>query len=255
MTWAQCTFAYCFLVLIPTMGAITARRYGQQGKSRFSGFVKGTFIGGITFIACCVVAKVSFPRYPAEPLSEWIANAFTLPMPAVCLLLARRSPKINAENRGISRRAAVIIGLLYIGCVGLGFRATLWGFRTELPWSAKEIHEHSWSSSIPADHAYWLKARITRPEFDAYITKWNLTLYSQTPPSPAVSPGQSDTNISRGDWRPPNWSTHVAAPGATGLSWWDPSPDLSETYFKVYPTGGLNVKYERGYLYLHSFDN
>jgi hypothetical protein len=255
MTWAQCTFAYCFLVFIPTMGAITARRYRKEGKSRFSGFVAGTFLGGITFIACCLLAKVSFPRYPAEPLSEWIANAFTLPMPAACLLLAWRSPKIDVENGGISRRAALMIGVLYIGCVGLGLRATMWEFRTALPWSAREVHEYSWSSSIPADHTYWLKARITRPEFDAYITKWDLTLYSRTPPSSAVSPGQTDTNINRDDWRGPNWNTHDPMLRKSELSWWDPSPDLSETYFKAYRTGALQAKYEGGYLYFRSWDH
>jgi hypothetical protein len=231
MTWAQCTFAYCFLVFIPTMGAITARRYRKEGKSRFSGFVAGTFLGGITFIGCCLLAKVSFPRYPAEPLSEWIANAFTLPMPAACLLLAWRSPKIDVENGGISRRAALMIGVLYIGCVGLGLRATMWEFRTALPWSAREVHEYSWSSSIPADHTYW------------------------TPPSSAVSPGQTDTNINRDDWRGPNWNTHDPMLRKSELSWWDPSPDLSETYFKAYRTGALQAKYEGGYLYFRSWDH
>jgi hypothetical protein len=37
-------------------------------------------------------------------------------------------------------------------------------------------------------------------------------------------------------------------------SWWDPSPDLSETYSRSHGIGGTFAKYERGYLYLHSWD-
>lgn len=50
MTWAQNTFALCFLIMVPTMGLVTAACYRQRGRSRFSGFIAGTFIGGMTFI-------------------------------------------------------------------------------------------------------------------------------------------------------------------------------------------------------------
>lgn len=87
MTWAQNTFALCFLILVPTMGLVTAACYRQRGRSRFSGFVAGTFIGGMTFIGCCLLAMLCFPRYPMEEISEWVANAFTLPLLGACLLL------------------------------------------------------------------------------------------------------------------------------------------------------------------------
>jgi hypothetical protein len=162
MTWAQNTFALCFLFLVPAMGFLLAGRFRQQGRSRFQGFVNGTFLGGMTFIGCCVLAKLCFPRYPHERISEWIANAFTLPLLGTGLLLAWFFPRIDSTQKQFSRRWSCILGVLYLGCVGLGFRGTLWGFRTALPWSASEIHDCGDWSVMPADGVYWLKARITR---------------------------------------------------------------------------------------------
>ena len=255
MTWAQNTFALCFLIMVPTMGLVTAACYRQRGRSRFSGFVAGTFIGGMTFVGCCILAKLCFPRYPIEEISEWVANAFTLPLFGACLLLTWFFPAIGPERKHFRRRWSVIIGILYLGCVGLGFRGTLWGFRTALPWSASDIHDYGWSAGIPADHTYYLRARVTRPEFDAYVAKLELKLYKPEQPSQTENPTGSGTFDPNKVLQTPYWGDRGAQPKGRLDPWWDPSPDLSETYYRPYRTGCTFAKYERGYLYLHSFDN
>ncbi len=254
MTWAQLTFLYCFLILIPTMGILMAVRFRQRGRSGLLGFIAGTFLGGMTFIGCCVVAKLCFPRYGLEPISEWVANAFTLPLLGVGLLLVWGFPRLAPERKRFGRRWSVAIGVLYLGCVGLGFRSSLWGFRTALPWSASEIHDYGESWAIPADHTYFLRARVTRQEFDAYVAKLGLKLYKPEQPSQTENPTGSGSFDPNKMLETPDWGDRGAQPKGWLDPWWDPSPDLSETYYQPYRTGCTFAKYERGYLYLRSFD-
>lgn len=258
MTWAQNTFLYCFPILIPTMGILMAGRFRQRGRSRFLGFIVGTFLGGMTFIGCCVVAKLCFPRYPLESISEWVANAFTLPMLGAGLLLTWRFPRLAPERKQFGRRWSVVIGVLYLGCVGIGYRATLWRYRTVLPWSASEIHDSNNWGALTSDGMYWLKARITRAEFDAYVAEFNLKPYIPDPrASDSESGGIGVPGLPKFGLEP-LWGW--AGPRTHGTRdsgwdpWWDPSRELTETHYSRRGMAWTFAKYERGYLYLHSYD-
>jgi hypothetical protein len=258
MTWAQNTFFYCFPILIPTMGILMAGRFRQRGRSGLLGFIAGTFLGGMTFIGCCVVAKLCFPRYPLELISEWVANAFTLPILGTGLLFTWRFPRLAPERKKFGRRWSVALGALYLGCVGIGYYAILPTYRTALPWSASEIHDSSNWGALPSDGIYWLKARITRAEFDAYVAEFNLKRYTPSPPpSGSESGGGSIPGLPKFGLEP-LWGWGGPRTHGTKDSgwdpWWDPSRELAETYYSRRGMAWTFAKYERGYLYLHRAD-
>jgi len=129
--------------------------------------------------------------------------------------------------------------------VSIGFLATVsivvflwarfheWGFRRELPWSAKDVHERYDSDVLLPDYSYNLKAKITQGEFRLYVTKFGLTPHTSTrqyseSPDPILN-WQSATN-----------------------SWWDPSDSMQNTFVWQGGTTWTFAKYERGHLYLES---
>ena len=52
-----------------------------------------------------------------------------------------------------------------------------WSFRTELPDDATDIKEFSYSEM---DYTYYLKANISRTQFEEYISHFEMSLHSDT---------------------------------------------------------------------------
>ncbi|MFN7140236.1 MAG: hypothetical protein ACK4UN_12950, partial [Limisphaerales bacterium] len=140
MTWAQATFAYCFAVLVPVAGFLFAKRRRQQGRSGIGGFFLGSGAMFLALVGCCLLAVALFPKYPAVPTSEWLANAFTLPAIAVVLLILWW-PRPAVDQKKLVVRWSAIFLAFYVAGVVFTFRMTLWPYRAALPWNAREIRE------------------------------------------------------------------------------------------------------------------
>lgn len=235
MTWAQCTFAFCFVVLIPAVGVLTAIRLKREGKSLLKGFFLGSGINLLTFVACCFIAHALFPRYPGQPVPELLANAFALPVPvagvAVIWFVSRDRTK---SRRFCLFSSAIVVALFTIG-VYLCYEGTLWSFRKALPSSAQDIHESYWTDTLLPDYDYKLKAKITEEEFRRYVAKFGLTPHTTTRK-------YSDLVVCL-DW---------AASPEFRRGWWDPSTSLDSTFVWQSNTVWTYAKYERGHLYLQS---
>lgn len=110
-------------------------------------------------------------------------------------------------------------------------------WRTSLPATATEVKEHAWADGFLPDYDYYLRARITKPEFDKFVQDLELTPHK-------------DTRIYSESY-PLSWSGHL-----TGDSeWWNPTDDLQGTFVREGGTTWLYAKYEEGFLYFRSFDH
>jgi hypothetical protein len=222
VTWAQATFAYCFLVLVPLVGIFFRRRWKLAGKSPIIGFFFGAALMFFAMIGCCVLAKASFPHYPNQDVSEWVANAFTLP--AILAVMATfKWPPPNPERKAFFKRWAFVLVSAYV--LGIGFTrwSTLWPHRRALPWSASEIHERSCTDMLLPDFDYYLKAKISRPEFLEYVGKFGLEKEIA-----AEEYGSGKNN-----------------------DWWDPSGKV-EAYSLAGKDWSMRAIYCRGYIYVHA---
>lgn len=234
MTWAQGTFAFCFGIIVPAVGVLSAVGVRREGKSALKGFAFAFGVTLLALVACCFIAHFLFPRYPSEPIPEVVANAFTLPTVVVglCMILftCRRS---SLRFRSVSSTALIV---LYLVGIFLSYQFFTWGFRKALPYAASDIHESYWEDSLLPDYGYHLKAKVTEGQFRAYIAGFRLTPHTPTRIYSdyvgCLAWGRSDPPLNR--------------------SWWDPSPSLESTHVsQAYHTWTF-AKYERGYLYLES---
>lgn len=110
------------------------------------------------------------------------------------------------------------------------------GFRKALPFSTWDIQESYWSDGFLPDYSYCLKAKMTREEFEAYISRFGLTLNPTIP------------DLGRDEMPSPSWGGPWG-----GASWWDVTSTMDSTYYEWPKLDNWTLaKYEHGYLYLHS---
>jgi hypothetical protein len=114
-----------------------------------------------------------------------------------------------------------------------------WLFHRNLPRTAEEVHEWSWSDGFLSDYTYLLTARMRKEEFDAYITTLGLTLH--TPNRKYEEPAVP-------------WLDWGAVPDEK-TSWWNPSPSLDSTFVDQGHDTWTYAKYENGRLYLKSLNH
>jgi len=235
MTWAQGTFAYCFGILVPVVGVLSALRLRRERRPWFKGFI---FASGAMFLAlvfCCLIAKLCFPHYSNQHPPELIANAFTVPSVVAGIAVIWYVSNTRLGSRRFCTFASALVLVLYLGGLLLCYEAFTWSFRKALPWSAREVHESYMTDTLLPDYGYQLKARITEKEFRDYIARFDLTPHTATRT-------YSDDLVCL-SWR--------YGPGFEG-GWWDPSDSLDATFVWQGDTTWTFAKYEHGYLYLSS---
>jgi hypothetical protein len=235
MTWAQGTFAFCFGILVPMVGLVSAMRHKREGKSRFNGFVLGSGAMFLALAACSLLAILCFPKYPRQEVPELLANAFTLPGLAAAIAVIWLVPRKPIGSLWFCQMASVIAVVLYLAGVALCYEAFTWPFRRALPWSAHQVHEWYWTDTLIPDYSYQLKAKITEEEFRRYVTRFGLT------PHTTNRRYSDDLILLRWD-----------SASGSGREWWDPSESLDSTFVKQDRYTWTFAKYEHGYLFLSS---
>lgn len=132
------------------------------------------------------------------------------------------------------------IGVALYQCavgVSAGGSEQTWGYRRLLPPTAEDIHEVYWEDKFLPDYEYRLRARVTEPEFQEYVTRLGCAPHAPTrtyyPITGTVSPS-------------PGWSSRG------GPSWWHPSESLDKTFVRQNGNEWIQVKYEDGYLYVNA---
>jgi hypothetical protein len=53
-------------------------------------------------------------------------------------------------------------------------------WRSSLPETAADVHEHAWADGFLPDYDYYLRARVTKPEFDKFVQDLGLTPHTTT---------------------------------------------------------------------------
>jgi hypothetical protein len=109
-----------------------------------------------------------------------------------------------------------------------------WPFHRMLPNGAQDVHEWFWHDTLLPDYNYLLKARISLPEFEAYVAHFRLT-----PHTPSRTYRDSET-----------WFTWRA-----DADWWDPSESKDTSFVRQEGDGWTYAKYEHGHLYLKSLNH
>jgi hypothetical protein len=238
MTWAQGTFAYCFGIIVPTVGILSALRVRREGKPALKGFILSSAATFVAFIACCYIAKLSFPHYPTKQIPEPLANAFTLPGVIGGILAIW----FASDSRKTSKTFCIKASLATIAIYGAGiifcYQMFTWSFRKELPWSATDIQEAYHSDTLLPDYDYRLKAKVSEAQFQKYIKKFNLSLHTK-------DRKYSDDVI---------W-LHWSAPSKSKSGWWNPTDSLTNTFVWQGSDTWIFAKYENGYLYLGSLNH
>ena len=107
-------------------------------------------------------------------------------------------------------------------------------WKSDLPSTATEVREHAWADDFLPDYDYYLRARITKPEFDALVQKLELTPHTSTRT-------YSETGVL-------SWSGHLIGEN----DWWHPTDQLEGTYVRQEGTNWSFAKYENGYLYFRA---
>ena len=104
--------------------------------------------------------------------------------------------------------------------------------RDALPSTATDVHEYDWSDLFPGDSVYFLKAKITPQEFEAYRDELKLVPIPETMKEEILWGGYSSAN--KGN-----------------IEWWDPLPTMEGTFYDPATTGSHRIimKYENGYVY------
>jgi hypothetical protein len=162
----------------------------------------------------------------------------------------------HVNGRTLKKTLKKIVGLV-LGVIALkylligGFNLLIYGelvhsrdpqgskisFTRYLPATATEINEVSWADGFIPDYNYWLRARVTREEFDQFVRDLELT------------PHTNDRQYSENSWL--SWSDHLLG----DTDWWHPTQNLEETYVREGGTKWSFAKYENGYLYFRSLDH
>lgn len=137
--------------------------------------------------------------------------------------------------------AIAFVGLFMIGYFLFGDfgssdddgRSTI-SWRSSLPETAADVHEHAWADGFLPDYDYYLRARVTKLEFEKFVQDLELT------PHTATRIYSEPSCLS--------WSGHLLA----DCEWWNPTDDLKGTYVKEGGTTWMFAKYENGFLYFRS---
>ncbi len=101
--------------------------------------------------------------------------------------------------------------------------------RAALPHSSRDVHEDV-VDFVP-DYVRFLKARMSRSDFDGFVGNLDLTAIAER------QPGRRDAV-----WI--SWGWEGIEP-----SWWDCSEDIEGTYWKVEGRDFVLAKYEKGWAY------
>ncbi len=148
--------------------------------------------------------------------------------------------------------AGSVAGLIAIACLGLvAVGYFLFGslgssddhsspaisWRSSLPESATDVHEHVWADGMLPDYDYYLCARVTKAEFEDFVKDLGLTLHT------------ANRVYSESSWL--SWSGHLLGDN----TWWHPTDRLDGTYVKEGGTTWSFAKYEDGILYFRSLDH
>lgn len=103
-------------------------------------------------------------------------------------------------------------------------------FRRALPWSTRDVQSYSETYELSGDSYYYLKARISKEQFEKYVAKLHLIHWER------------DRKIKESDI---NWQNQLHQK----LDWWNPGLSEDDTYSKT-DTDFTTAKFSEGYLYL-----
>ncbi len=133
----------------------------------------------------------------------------------------------------------IAIGFFVFGSVGSSNRdgSSTISWRSSLPETASDVHEHAWADDFLPDYDYYLRARVSKPDFDKFVRDLGLT------------PHSANRKYSESSWL--SWSGHLLADS----EWWKPTENLEGTYVKEGGTQWMFAKYEDGFLYFRSLDH
>jgi hypothetical protein len=148
-----------------------------------------------------------------------------------------------------------VVGVIAMACLGLiavGYflfgsfgssddhSGSAISWRSSLPVTAADVHEHAWADGFLPDYDYYLCARITEGEFEKFVQDLGLTPHT-------ASRIYSDSEES--SWL--SWSGHLLGDN----TWWHPTDSLESTFVKEGGTTWSFAKYEDGFLYFRSLDH
>ena len=148
-----------------------------------------------------------------------------------------------------------VVGVIAMACLGLiavGYflfgsfgssddhSGSAISWRSSLPVTAADVHEHAWADGFLPDYDYYLCARITEAEFEKFVQDLGLTPHT-------ASRIYSDSEES--SWL--SWSGHLLGDN----TWWHPTDSLESTFVKEGGTTWSFAKYEDGFLYFRSLDH
>ena len=187
-----------------------------------------------------------------------LATAISLQIEFVLAPAAARAIR-SAKNLNMKKPlkvalyiAASLVGLIalaYVGLIAVGF--LLFGsfdpssddgsssisWRSSLPETATDVKEHAWADGFLPDYDYYLRARVSKIEFERFVQDLKLT------PHTATRIYSEPSCMS--------WSGHLLEDG----EWWNPTGDLEGTYVREGGTTWTFAKYEDGFLYFRSLDH
>lgn len=106
----------------------------------------------------------------------------------------------------------------------------------DLPKTATEIHEDGGGEKLIGEFWNRLRAKVSESEFIEFCERWEMKLHT-----PEREYEDSDRKIS--------WNGYPADCGG----WWVPTDSIEDTYVWQEGTEWWLAKYEKGYLYFHSF--
>ena len=107
-----------------------------------------------------------------------------------------------------------------------------WPLRRALPWGASNIYEHSWNEGFLPGYTYHLRADLPREQYLNYVARLGLK-----PHDPS-----SDPHDFRFQWL-----------GTDDVDWWEPK-NVELIHCVIYPDGGTYIGFDRGRVYVCSFD-
>lgn len=225
MTSAQGLFGFCGGVLAPATGMIVAYFWRVEKAGLVKGFVLGSLSVFCALAACSFIAILCYPGYPKQPVSEFIAMAFTLPVIGASVATIWIAGRAGSAPRRLLISTTVVFAGVYASGAFLSYQACTWSYRKALPWTAVDIREDVWEDSFLPDYSYAMRARISAGQFADYVSEFKLK-------SAGID-----------SYEPLN-----------GLPWWNPSGSF-ETFRREEGDWFMSAFYDGTYLYVSASEH
>lgn len=167
-------FAYSGTV-VPAVAALAG---GYVASRQKRSVILGSLVGGGAVAAALVVmaliASACFPHYPRLPVNESLALLLTCPCVVAGVLSFRYLGGWSDPSRASRAVLPVLLCAVWLAGIPWTYSLTTWSYRKALPWSATDISEHAWTEGFLPDYSYWMRAKISETQFEAYVAKYAL---------------------------------------------------------------------------------